>query len=146
MEAMMRTFRKESSKMRTFMLVILAGFLAYIVMANIAGVHPIQSAETAPTSATVDKSETIQAKRSAFIEKAIRLEVFSRIVQNGNTMPRVWTGRSFKTIDFQAKQNALSVVYAYYFDGSTQSDSIAIIDHMNGQEIGRFRKSGLTLD
>jgi hypothetical protein len=93
----------------------------------------------------LDKSPKMQADRKALIEKAIQLEVFSRVERNGTIMPRAWTGKTFNTITFDAKQRAISVVYAFCFDATNKNESVAIIDGHTGKEIGRFDFSGLRM-
>ncbi len=102
-------------------------------------------AAATPSVPRWDKSETKQAERKALIGKLVATGIFSKVVQNGNTYPRAWTGAGFDPLEFDSKQQFLSVVYAYYFDGN-ESDSVALVDGRSGKEIGRFRPSGLQLN
>jgi len=106
-------------------------------------------AVTAPPATpkpTIDHSPKLQSDRKALIEKMIQLDVFTKVVQNGNAMPRAWVGRTFPEMPFDEKVKALTLVYAYYFDGSNRTASVAIIDGRTGKEIGRFDQAGLRLD
>jgi hypothetical protein len=54
------------------------------------------------------------------IQKLIRERVFVKTDTPGS-LPRVYVGPAFYGLDFDTKQQFVSVVYAYYFDGSNAS-------------------------
>ena len=66
--------------------------------------------------------------------------------RNGNAMPRAWVGKTFFTLPYDQKVQAVTLVYAYHLDGLNKSDSVAIIDGYTGKEIGRFDVAGLRLN
>lgn len=97
--------------------------------------------------ATIDKSPQMQEKRADLIEELTRLQVFAKIESPGS-VPRVWVRPAFYLLDFDQKQNFVSVVYAYHFDGSSAGDFVRVIDNQTGKEIGQFnpRLGGLKLN
>lgn len=95
--------------------------------------------------ATIDKSPSMQAERKGFLERAIQEGAFQKIETPGS-LPRVWVKPGFYTLDFDDKASYVSVVYAYYFDGSDQSDLVRIFDGKTGKEIGSYSDSGLRLN
>lgn len=96
---------------------------------------------------TIDKSPALQASRQKLIEQMInQQELFTKVERNGQTMPRAWATPKFMLLDFDSKQKFLGVIYAYYLDGSDPLESLALINALNGKEIGRFRTTGLDID
>lgn len=92
---------------------------------------------------TIDKSASMQAQRQKLIDQFISQGFFTEVVKQGNGMPRVWVTPRFTASNLKDKQNALSVVYAFYFDGSETFASLALIDSRTGKEVGRFDKDGI---
>jgi hypothetical protein len=104
---------------------------------------PQQPAATQATEPRLDKSPNMQAERKKIIQEVIGHGYFTRVEQNGTAMPRAWVTPKFTESDFQDKENVLSIVYSYYFDGTSRVDSLALIDSRTGKEIGRFDQAGL---
>lgn len=92
----------------------------------------------------VDKSEAAQKGREDLIQKLIDTGIFQKVEMPGN-LPRLWVRQDFHDLEFEAKQKFVSVVYAYYFDGSNISDRVRIYDSVSGKEIGGFDQSNLTM-
>jgi len=88
-------------------------------------------------AATVDKSATMQADRQTFIQKAIKNGAFTKIEVPGS-LPRVWVTPAFMDLDFDTKTKFISVVYAYYFDGSNETDTVRLFDSRSGKEVGGY--------
>ena len=45
---------------------------------------------------------------------------------------------AFYALDFDIKDKFVSVVYAYYFDGTNIADSVRVIDSNSGKEVGNY--------
>lgn len=129
-----------------WLFLILVGFGVYGLVAN--PKLPSGSSGTvveARKVATIDKSAEMQADRKAFIEKAIANGAFQKIEIPGS-LPRLWVKPGFYTLDFDDKASFVSVVYAYYFDGSNSRDVVRIFDSKSGKSIGAYSDLGLNLD
>jgi len=107
---------------------------------------PTTASRPAPV-ATIDKSAAMQADRKKLIEKLIGEGVFQKVETPG-TLPRVWVRPRFYAAEFDQKQSFVSVVYAYYFDGSSEADSVRIFDSRSGKEVGSYSavQGGLKLN
>jgi hypothetical protein len=97
-----------------------------------------QSSQT--NGPTIDKSEKMQEQRKGLIEKLIRQGIFQKVEVPGS-LPRVWVRPAFYITDFETKERSVSVVYAYYFDGTDISDSVRVFDSMSGKEVGNYTPS-----
>lgn len=126
-------------------------FVVGIIGAVVSNRPATQSAQSQPAPvarvATLDKSEAMQADRKSFIEKLIGQGVFQKIEVPGN-LPRLWVRSAFYALDFDMKQKFVGVVYAYYFDGSNDTDTVRIFDSRTGKEVGSYAnvQGGLQLD
>ena len=89
------------------------------------------------TVGSIDKSPKMQQGRSDLIKKLIREGVFLKTDTPGS-LPRVYVGPAFYGLDFDTKQKFVSVVYAYYFDGSGALDMVRVMDGRTNKEIGDF--------
>lgn len=91
----------------------------------------------------------LQAKRKAFAEKLIANGVFTKIVKPGQ-LPEAWATHTFKALDFDAKQEFCSAVYAYYFPDPASGElgnQLKIMDSLTGKRIGTFSPQwGLSID
>ncbi|MCK4326382.1 hypothetical protein KAU86_02390 [bacterium] len=90
-----------------------------------------------PALAKVDKSADMQEQRKQLIEKLITQGIFAKVEVPGS-LPRLWVKPAFYTLDFETKEKFVSVVYAYYFDGSNYGDTVRIFDNMSGKEVGSY--------
>lgn len=97
-----------------------------------------------PRVATVDKSPEKQAQRLKLIQEMIATGAISKI--ETGAMPSVYVRRVFYELDMDTKRDLLSIVYAYYFDGSSDRDMVRIKDARSGNRVGSFSSSGLILD
>ncbi len=125
-------------------LVILTVILGGVFAMAAANPGLIQSGDTprpqlslVAQAAPIDKSAEMQDDRKSLIEKLIREGVFQKVEMPGN-LPRVWVRSQFYDLDFDLKQQFISVVFAYYFDGARPSDSVRIFDAKTNKEIGTF--------
>jgi len=87
--------------------------------------------------ATIDKSPAMQADRKKLIEKLIEQGVFQKIEVPG-FLPQLWVRPGFYIADFDQRESFVSVVYAYYFDGSDPTDSVKLFDSQSGKEVGSY--------
>lgn len=101
-------------------------------------------ASPAAAQATLDKSTEMQTGRLTLMEKLRAQRIFQKVEMPGS-LPRLWVGPRFHTIDFDLKQKFVGVVYAYYFDGKNIADSVRIYDGKTGKEIGDYSLSGLKI-
>ena len=85
----------------------------------------------------IDKSPQMQKQRKAFIDKLIRKGIFKKIEVPGN-LPRLWVKPLFYALDYDDKETFVSVVYAYYFDGTNYTDTVRIIDSSSGKQVGTY--------
>ena len=87
----------------------------------------------------VDRTPAKQKERWAFIEKMVRQGVASKVECPGS-VARMWVGPVFYRLDFDDKQTFVSVVYAYYYDGSRDEDFVKLLDSKSGNEVGTFAR------
>jgi hypothetical protein len=95
-----------------------------------------------PAKPTLDKSEKAQADRAALCTKLMEKGIF-KSVETG----KVVVGLPFYALDFEAKQNFISVVHAWSFDGTNKYDTVKVVNVKTGKTIGTFSQStGLVLE
>lgn len=123
------------------LIIIVWAFWSAMSNMNVPTSNPAASA----TLPALDKSAKMQAERQALIQKLVNDGYFTEVVQRGTAMPRVWVTPKFTAGNFKDKEKVISVVYAFHFDGTRPSDSVAIIDAKSGNEIGRYGFDGLRL-
>ena len=105
-----------------------------------------QAEVQAPQVASIDKSPEMQGKRQDFIDSMIKQGVFSK-VEMPRTRPYVWVRPKFRSIDFEQKQIAMSIIYAFYFNDTAAGNHILIRDALNGKDVGSYDPHwGLKLD
>lgn len=126
---------------------ILIGLLGLLFVMAWSRTDDNQPNTTTPSQvAVIDKSEKMQASRKKLMQQMIEeRHFFTKIVRNGDTMPRAWATPAFLSLTFDQKQSFLGVIYAYYLTGNSD-DSVAIIDTVSGKEIGRFNTNGLRMN
>ena len=86
-----------------------------------------------------------QAKREAFIRRAIETGIFAKI-DDARVCPHVWVTPMFSILTFEEKQKLLSIVLAYYYEAPGPDAIIILRDNMTGKEVGRMSGAGLKLD
>ena len=87
--------------------------------------------------ANIDKSEKMQEQRKEKIAKLIKNGAFQKVEVSGG-IPHVWVSQGFYALHPATKAEIISVVYAYYFDGSNSSDSVRVIDSFSRELVGSF--------
>jgi hypothetical protein len=87
--------------------------------------------------ANIDKSEKMQEQRKEKIAKLIKNGVFQK-VEVSDGIPHVWVSPGFYALRPSTEAEVISVVYAYYFDGTNASDSVRVIDGFSRELVGSF--------
>lgn len=78
-----------------------------------------------------------QQERRAFIDKLIRMKVFTRTsAENG--VSKAWTGPAFSELDYDTKNSFCNVVYAYYLNEASVNKTMRLIDGSTNKDVGVF--------
>lgn len=86
------------------------------------------------------EDEARQPERMEFIQKMIKQGVF-RKVEFRDTGATVWVDSSFYVLDFGAKQDFVSVVYAYLLtDTKDKFAGVRLRDSKSGNTVGEYHK------
>lgn len=112
-------------------------FLLWLAGTMISGNKTATPPTTEPRVATIDHSPEKQADRLRLINNLISLGLFSKVSKPGE-LPYVHVRRAFYELDFEQKQKFVSVVYAYYYDGSEDDGLVRIFDARTNKDVGRF--------
>lgn len=96
-----------------------------------------ESSEPKKRPATIDKNPSMQAERKALINELIGRGIFTK-VERGASIPKIWVTRQFMALPFKDKEGFVSVVYAYYFDGSEEHAQVQIKDALSGKVLGNY--------
>ena len=92
----------------------------------------------------IDSSPEMQAKRKVFIQKLFNQNIIYKIeVPTEN--PRVYVAAGFYSLPFDAKQNFMSVILAFYLAQKAGTQFLVLRDWRNNKDIGTFDLSGLHL-
>jgi len=89
-----------------------------------------------PPQPTIDKSEAAQAARLKII-RGLQQEGVIREITPGS-IPRVWVTPLFHQLDFKTKQNFISVIAGYYYDGSEPAALVYLYDVYSGKKVGTY--------
>lgn len=87
----------------------------------------------------IDKTSEMQKQREGLLEELTSKGIFRKIDLREN-IPCVWVDKNFLVLDREKKSIFLSVIYAYYFDGTNNSDFVQIKKHLTDNDIGTFDK------
>ena len=99
-----------------------------------------------PIVPEVDRSPAEQKKRRALLADLTNKGIFIRAELPDN-LPRLWVGPAFHSLELHTKETYVSIVHAYYLDGSDQHASVRIFDGRTNKEIGDFTlAAGLKLN
>lgn len=115
--------------------VIVLGAISSVM--NNAGFPIARQSDVSSAAPSVDKSPQMQTDRKKLIEELIDSGVFQKVEVPGN-LPRLWVRPAFYALEFDRKASFVSVVYAYYFNGANDADSVRIYDSRSGKEVGRY--------
>jgi hypothetical protein len=91
-------------------------------------------------------AQDLQAKRLAFIKKGITAGVFYKL-ERPASLCHLWVGPQFAGLPFDAKENAVNVVYAYCIT-QRPAEKIVVLKHFaTGKQIGTYADGwGLRLE
>ena len=87
---------------------------------------------------TIDKSPAKQAERKKFMEKLKSQGLIQKVDTMGGNLPKIYVRPTFYNLDLDTKQTFVSVVYAYYFDGSNFTDTVVLRDSRTGKDVGDY--------
>jgi hypothetical protein len=105
----------------------------------------LQQKEAAkPEGLKIDRGPETQAKRKVLLHRLTNKGVFIKAELPGS-LPWVWVGPAFHTLDFETKQEMVSIVYSYYLDGSDPIATVRIFDGQTNKEIGDYTPHGTGL-
>lgn len=116
-----------------------------VVMALVGGCFMLLPDVDHRRSSTVpaaDLSPAKQQERKALIDRLISEGVFYKVEQPA-TLPHVWVTPLFRAMDYDFKQNAVSVVYLYY----QPANMVVLKDSLTGERIGSYSPDlGLSIE
>ena len=73
--------------------------------------------------------------------------LFSKIETPGRGRPWVYVTPAFMSQTFDDKQRLISVVYAYYYDGSSDIESVQLMNSITNEPVGTYGLlNGLALE
>ena len=126
-------------------IVLIISFITVIAISGIARYNKIPQLPklehvTVDADFIIDKSDETQIARKEFIDKLIQKGFFKKI-EKPFSVPRVSVAPKFYTLDYKDKNQFIGIVYAYYFDGSKESDMVILIDNLSDKEVGIYTKS-----
>jgi len=78
-----------------------------------------------------------QKERTDLMQDMLNKDLFKKIEKNG-TYPHVHVGDTFYNLSFDQKQQFISVVFAYFYSQSKESDAVFINDYRNGKRVGMY--------
>jgi hypothetical protein len=127
--------------------------LALVVIAAVLGVwiwieqRPVERVSPpAGQAIVIDKSPRAQGERKAVIDWLVEQGHVRRIDEERAGPVRVSLRPSFYEMDEATRRKYLHVVYGYYFDGSSMTDTVMLRDARHGNNVGRYDPySGLTM-
>jgi hypothetical protein len=90
-----------------------------------------------PGGIKIDREPETQAKRKALLQRLSNEGVFIK-AELPDGLPWVWVGPAFYTLDFETRQEVVSIVYSYYLDGSDPIARVRIFDGRTNKEIGDY--------
>ena len=102
-------------------------------------------------SVVIDKSDAKQKGRAQLIRELQQKGIFGKVEARRDSPDRMSVDATVKprffTLDFETKQQFVSVIYAYYCDGN-ESDAVFLRDSMTDKLVGTYSSlsGGLSLD
>lgn len=122
-----------------------AGYLAIFGAREAA--KPSVGAPLKLAASAIDRSAAKQAKRIDSINSLKAAGFLSHVDLDHPGAVHVFVRQSFIDSDFQDKVDVVSMIYGYYFEGYTASDTVYLFDARSGKSVGRFvPSSGLRMD
>lgn len=100
---------------------------------------PLERVSPPPGKAlAIDKSTRSQAERKAVLDRLIEQAYVRRYDRKGPASVQVALRPSFYQLDEETRTKYLHEVYAYYFDGSSTTDTLTLRDARHGNNVGRY--------
>ena len=119
--------------------VILGGAWLLIFAVWVYGPKDHPSGRPIPPGLPIDKSAEMQAGRKEFIDKMVAQQIFSEVRTSSGNKPYVYVTSKFLEGDnIQDKETIISVVYAFYYDGTNDLDFVQLLDSRTGKPIGTY--------
>lgn len=81
----------------------------------------------------------MQEDRKGFIDKLINNRIIQKVEIPGS-LPHVWVTPKFYSLNFDDKQQFISVVYAYYITKNKKYDLVVLYDSKSGEKVGVYGK------
>lgn len=125
--------RTKSAAGITAVVIILVLIIAAVI-SNLATKQEPPAAATPPPPA-VDIE--LQQKRLSAINELTTVGVFYKVDKPG-TFAHVWVTPLFYALDYDKKQVAISVVYAYYITEDPKSECVLLFDSRTGKQVGKY--------
>lgn len=103
----------------------------------------------APETHRVAPDPAQQQQRRDLVDKLIAKGVFHKVdlPKQPGELPHVWVTPLFLSLDFNDKQNFISVVYGLYYPawGGT-ANQVVLVDSKTGKQVGTLDSSGLHME
>lgn len=112
-------------------------FLAIIIISSIdyAEAEDVQAKRYAYSI-----QELVQARRYASFQELIKEGIFVK-VEMPASLPQVWVKPRFYALNFEQKQNLISLVWTYYNVKDSAIKTVVVYDSTTGKEVGTFNKA-----
>jgi len=122
-----------------FLAISIAIIFSFIDFINTESPTTHQNSEVSSSTPTIqiDKSSEMQAGRKKLIQDLIEKGIFQKIEVPG-TLPRLWVRPGFYLLDYDTKQQFVSVVYAYCFEDESMGNIVRIYDSLSGKDVGGY--------
>ena len=105
--------------------------------------QPVERVSPPPGKAlAIDKSPGAQSERKAVLDRLIEQGHVRRYDRKGAATVQVSLRPSFYELDEKTRTKYLHEVYAYYFDGSSTTDTLVLRDSRHGNNVGRYSPYG----
>ena len=100
---------------------------------------PVERVSPPPDKAlAIDKSTQAQTGRKAVLDRLVEQGYVRRYDRKGPASVQVALRPAFYELDEKTRTQYLHEVYAYYFDGSSTTDTLALRDARHGNNVGRY--------
>jgi hypothetical protein len=96
---------------------------------------------------SIDKSPQAQSERKAVIDRLLADGLVRRFDHERTGALRASLRPGFYNLDEPTRRKYVETMYAYYFDGSSVTDTVILRDARHGNEVGQYNpyKGGLQM-
>ncbi len=91
-------------------------------------------------SITVIAFAGMQEDRKVFIDKLINMKIIQKVEIPGS-LPHEWVAPKLYALNFDDKQQFISVIHAYYITKNKKYDLVVLYDSKSGKKIGVYGKN-----